>query len=67
MLKVQEVKLQRISPPRYLWFAQFYFIAHHPLLWRKNDKRSPSILIPVGEDGHLPFQGVDSKMNQVEK
>ena len=27
--------------------------------------RSPPILIPVGEDGHLPFQGVDSKMNQV--
>lgn len=65
MLKVQGVKLQRISPPCYLWFAQFYFIAHHPWLLGKNDKLSPSILIPVGEDGHLPFQGVDSKMNQV--
>lgn len=45
-LTVQRVKLQRISPPCYLQFVQFYFITHHPWLWGKNDKRSPSILIP---------------------
>ena len=46
-------------------FKDLLFVSIVCLLFLCINKRSPSILIPVGEDGHLPFQGVDSKMNQV--